>query len=252
MAATYTRTPFAIALLLATGCGRDPAPPAPVGPTIEITLDDGAPRRASLGGPQPLVELIGVAPASWLEVIASSDDERTLELTRPATTYPDADVRFYFDQDRPALGVFRRITPDMPPDVARIARQPIVGLAGITTVEIRTRPRVMPPLAVTVDGSTQPIAESLRSLKLHPTNKPRERGWSFGDVIALAVPRDRGVRAIRLHTRAGSVTPLDVQAARSEGAILKRNQRGQYVFRMWDNSGKAALEVRDVTSIDIE
>jgi len=249
---TYTRAPVAIALLLASACSRptkDAVPPP--GPTVELTVDDGDTTAVTMGSAaRPLAAVVGPQPAAWLEVRASTADGRDLELTRPATKYPDAEVRLYMDQGRPALGVFRHITADMPADIQRIARQPIVALAGVAEVTVRTQLETFAPLTIRLEGRDQVITESLRTLRLHPSRKPRERGWELGAILALAVPPDRAITAVRLHTKDGTAMPLDVALVRNPSAVLKRNRHGEYVFRMWDT--KPTLELRGVTLIEIE
>lgn len=247
---TYTRAPVAIALLFALACGGSKdSPPALPGPTVEITVDEDAPQSVTLGSVRPLAALVGPQPAAWLEVSASTKDDRELELTRPATKYPDAEVRLYIDQGRPALGVFRQITADMPADIQRIARQPIVALVGVTEVTIRTRAETYPPLTLRIDGRDQPITDSLPALPRHPSKRPRERGWELGVLVGLGVPPERSVTSVRLHTKGGTISPIDAALLRDPNAVLKRNRHGAYVFRMWDT--KPTLEVRDVTLIEI-
>lgn len=247
---TYTRAPVAIALLFALACGRTKeAPPVSGGPTLEITVDEGDPQTVTLGSVHPLAALVGPQPSAWLEVAAATADERDLELTRPATKYPDAEIRLYVDQGRAALGVFRQITADMPVDIQRIARQPIVALVGVTEVTVRTRAETFPPLSLRIDGRDQLISDSLATLRRHPSRKPRERGWELGMLVGLAVPAEQIVTSVRLHTKAGTSSPVDPALLRNPNAVLKRNRHGEYVFRMWDT--KPTLEVRGVTSIEI-
>lgn len=234
-------------------CGREQAPPSeqPIGPTVEVRVDDGAPRRVAVTTPVTLVSLVGVAPDAWLEVTAAAGDERTLELTRPAATYPDTEVRIYIDQARPAIGVFRSVTPTMPPDIVAIAKQPVVSLVDVSAIHVHTRPRELPPLTVVADGRAVSVSTQLRDLAKLRATTPRERGWRLGDVIGLVVPADRVLRSVRLHAQ-GAITEIDVQALRAPTAIFKENQRGEYVFRMWDNAKSRQLEVRGVTKIEVE
>lgn len=249
---TYTRAPVAIALLLAMACGRrSEPPPAPVGPSLEITVDEADAERVTLDvAPRPLAAVVGPQPAAWLVVTASSADGRDLELTRPATTYPDAEVRLYVDEGRAAVGVFRRITADMPADIQRIARQPIIALIDVTEVTVRTRLETFAPLVIRVDGRDQMISDALRTLPRRPSKRPRERGWELAAIVALAVPPERTIAVVRLHAKDGTVMPLDAALVRAPEAVLKRNRHGEYVFRMWDT--KPAVEVRGVTLIEIQ
>lgn len=241
-----------VAVLVALAC-RDPAgAPVVTGRTVDIAVDDDPARAIVIEGATPLHTLVPTPAGSWFEVVATTRDEaRTLELPRPATTYAGNELRVYLDQGRPALGVFRQVDASTPGELSGIARQPLVFLADVTAIHVRTRPLPLPLLAVTIAGREVPLdSDRLRALPKVNASVPRERGWRLFDVIALASPPTE-LRSIRLHTHA-AITPIDLATARSPDALLKQNQRGEYVFRVWDNaSARPRIEVRGVTRIEI-
>jgi hypothetical protein len=215
---------------------------------VAVTLDDAAPRPVQVTGPVALDTLVGTPPDTWVEVIGATSDDRMIELAHPSTAYPGATVRLYLEQGQPALGVFRPIAPDLPSDLAAIAKQPLQSLIGVTEVSVRTHVVALPPLSVVVDGVATDVSPQLRGLSKSGAT-PRERGWSLGDVIGLAIPAGREVQSVRL-VASGTTTPLPREALKG---LFKLTRHNQYVFRMWDKpKDPPSHEVRGVTSIEID
>jgi len=245
----------AVAIAMLGACrGDPPAPVVPSGPTVQLTLDEGPPRTIVIGGPIALSTLFEVAPAAWIEVRADATDDRGLELSAPATRYPGSELRLYLDQGQPALGVFPPVTPDMPAEVAALARQPSVSLTSLASVHVLTRRIALPGLIVVVGGhEVAVVSDQLLALPGVPRGASRAQGWLLAGVIGLAVP-DREVATIRV-LGAGDPVTLDAQVLRDPGKIvvLKQNQRGEYVFRVWEVDGRyPTRELRRVTRIVVD
>jgi hypothetical protein len=237
------------------GCrGDPPAPAIPTGPTVQLTVDDGAPRTIAIERTIPLRALLDVAPAAWIEVRAAATDERGLELSAPATRYPGSELRLYLDQGQPALGVFPPITPDMPADVAALARQPTASLTSLASVHVQTRPTARSGLVVVAEGREVAISgEQVHALPGVPRGTSRAQGWLLAGLIELASP-GREVTTIRI-LGAGDPMTIGAQLLRDPAQIvvLKQNQRGEYVFRVWDRDGRyPTREVRRVTRIVLD
>lgn len=192
----------------------------------------------------PLHSLVSVAPASWLEVRAETSDERWIELV-PALIQK-AEVRLYLDQGRPAIGAFGPVAPDMRDEIARIARQPITSLPGITRIDVVTKRPVLPTFIVEVDGTERSLAgETLRSLTA--VSERHAQGWPIRDVIKLA--SDQPVTTLRVV----GATTLSIDASDpNRHYLLKLNRKGEYVVRVWEHGGRHPLqEVRRVAKIAV-
>lgn len=232
---------------------RDRAAEPPRGPAIELSLD-GAARTVAIDRTRPLASLVEAPAASWLEVIAASRDDRWLELDAPSATYPGAEIRLYVERGRATIGVFPPVTADMRPAVAARARQPLAALGNLARVEVLTRRDVQrSPLTIKVAGRAVPLPEEqLRGLDARSGGEARSQGWALADVIALAAP---GHVPQRVRVLGSSEVSLDGAALRDPGMthVLKSNQRGEYVFRVWHRGGRRPThEVRRVTTLVID
>lgn len=254
---THTRSPARaigclVVLVMCTSCRdrTEPAQSPPIGPTLQLTLD-GDTRTVEISRAVPLATLVTADPASWLEVRADASDGRWIEVPTPTTTYPGSEIRVFLDQGRPALGVFRPTTPDMPADIAALARQPLSSLGPLTSITVLTR-RVstLRSLAIEVDGKQLHVTgDQLATLAKATSEGSRAQGWPLIEVIRL-VNGDRELREIRV-VGADELTlsGADVRDP-SRIHVLKANQRGEYVFRVWDVGGRhATREVRAVTKL---
>lgn len=244
-----------MAIALFTACrGEPPAPAAPTGPTVELTVDDGPPRTVVIAGTVALSTLVDLPPTAWLEVRAAAVYDRGLELSAPATRYPGSEIRLYLDQGQPALGLFPPVTPDMPAEVAALARQPTASLTTVASVHVVTRRIAMPSLRIVVGGRDVAItSDQLRAVPGLPRGTSRAQGWPLVDVIHLAAPGG-DLRTIRIE---GDGDPISVPAAALQDPkqiiVLKQNQRGEYVFRMWEPDGRSPTrELRRVTRIVLD
>lgn len=241
MTKTHTRAPLALLAAL-IACNGKPAPAPPPRVTIEIFTDDSA-RTIAIERATPLAELVGPAPGRWLEVRADTRDGRFLELEKPSLTYQGDEIRLYAEDGRAAIGVFPPVTADMPAEVARRASQPIVSLTPIASVHVMTHAVELPALTVVVGGKDIRLASAaLRALAT--TGERHAQGWALVDVIALSGAQPTGpVRIIG----AQEVTLAPAELAK---AVVKPNQRGEYVVRVWDEGAKSPTrEVRGVTKI---
>ena len=240
--------------MLASCRGDSPAPAVRVGPTVQLTVDDGAPRTIEISGAIVLATLVDAAPATWIDVRADASDDRGIELGAPATRYAGSEVRIYLDQGQPALGVFPPVMPDMPPEVAALARQPTASLTNLSSVHVLTRPIVLSGLVVVAGGHEVPIsAAQVHTLPTVPRGESRAQGWLLAGVIELASP-DRAVATVKL-LGAGDPVTLDAHVLRDpeQIVVLKQNQRGEYVFRVWARDGRhPTRELRRVTRIVLE
>ena len=236
--------------------GDGAAPPPPLGPAIQLSIDDGDKRTIGIDRTIPLASVVEIPPASWLEVRADADDERWLELAKPATAYPGSEIRLYLDQGRVALGVFPAVTPDMPPEIAARARQPTASLTAVVSVQIVTqRSTRLPPLSIVVEGRDIALAsDKLRALRR--VSGKRAHGWALADVIALAGRASPGAPDPQaIHVVGAETVTVEPAALRDQTRfhLLKPNQRGEYVFRVWESEGRAPTrEVRRVTKIVLD
>ena len=234
---------------------RPPPAPAPPGLTIRLALDQRA-RTVAIARPIALAALVDASPATWLEVRAEATDGRRLELPDPTTTYAGSELRLYVDPRGIALGVFSPIAPDMPPEIAAIARQPVAWLTPVASVEVVTRrpaPAPAPALTLVAAGREVELTDAqLHGVALVEGEGPRLQGWPLLDVIALGAP---GLvpRAIRIV--GDDELALEPAAVRDPARrhLLKANQRGEYVLRVWDIGGRhPTRELRRVTRIVVE
>jgi hypothetical protein len=241
VAKTYTRAPLVLAVALAA-CGRKHEATPARGVAVEVFTDETS-RTVIVDHATPLSELVGPAPDAWLEVRADTADGRFLELASPARSYPGDEIRLYLDHARPALGAFPPVTADMPPDVRRRASQPVASIVGITSVHVSTHEAPLPALTITVGGRDVALASAaLRGLR--NVGERRAEGWSLSEVIALAGPAPAGpVRIL-------GAEEITLEAGDVARAVIKPNQRGEYVVRVWDDGAKAPTrEVRGVRKI---
>jgi hypothetical protein len=236
----------ALWLLISIACGSQPSPPA----NLALSIDDDATTQVAITAPIALADLVWVPSPVWREVRAEASDGRTITLTSPATTYANAEVRLYLDGNRVALGVFPPITPDMKPEVARLARQPLESLVGITSLRIVTRRRELPGLTVEVDGKPTVLGtDRLRALPVIRVGPKGSEGWSVLEIAARMDPQRtwRSIRAI------GEDASIEVDLRASSHYVLKPNQRGDYVLRVWERGNKAPTrEIRKLTKIALD
>ena len=196
---TYTR----LLLLLGAFACREKTP-APVGPSIELAIDESV-RTVTIDRPMSLSSLVD---APWTFGRADTKDGRFLELD------PERDVRLDVKSGRVTIGVYAE-------------DRPIAVLLPVSRIAVWTRP---PPTATEltiVHGSEQRLW--------------KQRGqWPLADVIGK-------VGKVRI------VGDTEITLDSIDHAVLKSNQRGEYVLRVWDNSGSTAThEVRRVTKIVVE
>lgn len=216
---------------------------------LEISVDDVT-ALIEVTDTIPLTSIVWAPSPTWREVRATTDDGRALTLTTPAITYPGSEVRLYLDARRVALGVFPPVTPDMPADVARLARQPIESLVGINKLQISTRRRELPSLVVEVDGKPTVLRTAeLETLPIVGTRRQGSEGWSVKDVLAK-IDAGRSWRHVRAVGEDGT---LDVDLGSPALYVLKPNSRGDYVFRVWEPERKTPTrELRKLIKISID
>jgi hypothetical protein len=234
---THTRAPLVLCALL-FACKDKPASPQH-GPEIELFVDDTA-RTVAIDEPIALSKVVAPLPASWLEVRADGTNDHFIELS----PRPEDELRLYIDHGEVSIGVFPPITADMPAEVKQRAAQPLSSLVGIKTVHVVTHLPKLPSLIVSVDDREVTLDDALRGLT--PSGKRRAQGWALSDVLVLAGAGDAQV------VRVIGPRPQEITLDRSEidKAIIKPNQRGEYVVRVWDEGAKAPTrEVRGVTKI---
>jgi hypothetical protein len=218
---------------------------------VELKVDGGAARVIEIEGPTSLATLVPPTPP-WLYVEATADDGRYLELSEPAKTYPGADVRLDLRADRVTVGVFRPPVTGVPADVAAIAAQPVVELTNVVTLEVFTRPlpaAVHQTLAVEIAGRP-PHELELEELSAIPEqNDKRMRGWLVRDVLGLASRNARAASVKVIGDTERIVTAEELAGL----ALLKKNQRGELVFQMWEpGASRAKDQVRAVTRLVVE
>lgn len=174
---------------------------------------DDASRTVVIDRAISLSSLVSAAPARWVEVRAEAADGRWLEVPTPTTTYPDGELRLTVERGRVAINVV-------------VNEQTLASLGAVTRVRISTQ--LATPGAITiVRGGTQHLWKDTREVPLR-------------EVVGDA----HGVRVIG----EGEITLTSI-----EHAVLKANQRGEYVLRVWDNGTEhPTQEVRRVTKIVVE
>jgi hypothetical protein len=233
---THTRAPLVLVALFA--CKEKPAPaPMPHGPAVEVFTDESA-RTISVDQPIALGQVVGPPPATWVEVRADTADERFIELS----PRPEDEIRLYVDHGAVSIGVFPPVTPDMPPELKQRAAQPLSSLVGITSVHVATHLPTLPPLVISMGDHEVTLGDALRGLAT--SGKRRGQGWPLGDVLVLAGSPD--VQTIRVV----GAQEITLDRVEIDKAVLKPNQRGEYVVRVWDEGAKAPTrEVRGVTKI---
>jgi hypothetical protein len=193
---------------------REKTPPVASGPQIEIALDD-APRTVTIDHAMSLSSLVSAPPAQWTFVRADALDGRFLELPTPTTTYPDSELRLSVDRGRVTLGVF-------------VGERAVAGLGSIAKIRISTRAPTQDLVIVTGD---------------------RERLWKgdareqpLRDVLAAQT-----LRSVRI------IGDTEITLAAIDNAVIKTNQRGEHVVRVWDNGREHPThEIRHVTKIVVE
>ena len=224
------------------------------GPTVQLTVDNRPVRMIVVDRTLALTSVLDLPPTAWLEVRAEAVDERGIELWAPATRSPGSEVRLYLDQGRPAIGLFPPVTPDMPSEVAALARQPTASLTSIASVHVVTRRVTLPGLVVVGGGRDIAItSDQVRGLTALQRGVSRAEGWPLAAVIDLALPKGE-VRTIRIE---GAGEPISLANATlrdpKQILVLKQNQRGEYVFRMWEREGRSPTrELRGVTRIVVD
>lgn len=257
---------IAPALALAPlACKRKPA--EPVGPRVKVYVDDALVKEPALGTtPVALASLLSgdaATPDNWRRLQAQASGGRFLDVRRPAQTYEGAETRLYLQQGKAAIGLFRPVKPDLPPQIAAIARQPALSLVDVTEVRVRTKelpPPSAPPgpagLLVRVSGEGAETVEpdALDGLPERKGERQQIRGWALADVIALRAPPEKAVSV--------TLTGEDGRSLSIEGALLadpahqlllKRNRKNEYVFHHWQRGKeKPVEELRGVTGIRVE
>ncbi len=255
---------FVIAIVL-VGCrgGSSPskngagsagsAAPRDEGPHVELKIDGGAARTLTVTGTTPLATLVPPTPP-WLLVEAAAADGRYLELQSPATTYPGAEIRLYLRDERPVIGVFRAAVTGVPAAVAEQAAQPVVELTAVTSIDVWTHPPPSPAaeatLAIEIAGKPRrdvPVSDLAQIAEQHDR---RMRGWLLRDILADSGARD-AIASVKVVGASGehTVTPAELAGL----ALLKKNQRGELVFQVWQAGGdQALLQVRGVTRLVVE
>jgi hypothetical protein len=218
---------------------------------VQISIDGKPLRTVAIGAPVALATLVPPAPGAWFDVTAKTADGRFLELAHPATTYPGAEVRLYLDHGKPAIGVFRPVAPNLPPDVDRIAREPAIALDGILEIDVLTH---APPVAaveglvVEAPGRPQQTLQPDDLSDLPDASGPtaRAHGWALSAVLERAgVAGVSHVDVIGDHDE-----PIDLD---KHTVLIKQNHRGQYVVQVWDTGHEeASEEVRGVQKIVVK
>ena len=210
---TYTLLLFVVCTV---SCREKTAPPTR-SPEIVLELDDAV-RTVAIERAIPLALLVSAPPAQWIDVRAEAKDGRWLEVPTPTTTYPDGELRLYLDHERVAIGVF-------------VGERPLAALSPITRVRVSTRVVTSTPVALAI------------------TVRGREHLWNGGarEAPLRNVIGTQDVREVRV------VGDTEITLATIDNAILKMNQRGEYVLRVWDNGREhPTREVRRVTKIVVE
>jgi hypothetical protein len=236
-----------LAVLVLVACHS----PAPSGPSVQISIDGKPFRTVPIAATIPLASLVTPAPATWFDVTARSADGRFVEIAHPATSYPGAEIRLYDQGGKPAIGVFRPVPTGVPPDVARIAREPAVSLDGVVTIDVLTHaPAVTVASGLVVEAPGRPAKtldpDDLEDLKEATGPTGHAHGWAIADVLARAgVAGAAHVRVVGDHEET-----IDLAA---HIVLLKQNHRGQYVVQVWDaGHAEASAEVRGVSKIVVE
>lgn len=216
-----------------------PPPPAPSGPTLVLAID-GAERTIAIDRTIPLTSLVAPAPRAWLEVRAEATDGRWLELPSPASTYPGAELRLSVERGRVAIGVFGS------------APAPLASLVPVVRVDVMTRAPALPALTITLAGDDLVVdGARLRELRTI-SDGPHLQGWPLGDLLAL-VAGAHPPAAVRIIGDVEVTLDAEALAAPHRRHVLKANQRGEYVFRVWaEGDRRPTREVRRVTKIVVD
>jgi len=229
-----------VALALAFGCGNSERQKA--GPTVQVVVDEDAAVTVTVDRAIPLRSVVSPAVASWLEVRGETSGGQWIELP---TKGSGSEIRLYLDQGRPAIGTFVPVTADMPPEIARIASQPTASLPDIATVRVITKRPPLSSIVVEVAG----VATTLAGEKLWELpgirGEKHVQGWALADVIDLASQQPANRAEVI------GATTLPIAAFEPNRLyVLKLNQRGEYVFRVWERGARTPMqEVRRVAKI---
>jgi hypothetical protein len=217
---------------------------APVG-GVSLRVDGEEVARlgvADLAARPTLASLVAArAPAAaWRHVSAEVPGGPTLQLVRPADTYADQDAVLYLDGDRPALGLFRRVSAAAPAHVRDLAATPTLAQAGVAVIDVRTREAARPAVpapAVAMRAGDQACALDAAALAGLPRAGASGGGaeerpsWDVRDLARACFGPAVVVAAVR-------APGLDVDAAtlaRADRAVVvKRNRRGELRVRLVD------------------
>lgn len=221
-------------------CRGDGSPPAPSSPTLEI-VTDGETRTVAITRPVRLSSLVPVAPERWLEVRVEAVDDRWLELPTPATTYAGAELRVSLERGRVAFGVFAA------------GPTPLASLVPVARIAVMTRLPATPGLKVERDGRAVVVTGD-RIRELAPVSEgARLWGWPLAGVVALAEAISATPRRVRVIGDTEVVVEAEALEDPARRHVLKLNQRGEYVFRVWDKGARRPTrEVRRVTGLVVE
>lgn len=220
--------------------------------------------------PVPLASLLpkGTAPyAAWKRLQADASGGRFLDISAPAASYPDVEVRVYSDRGKAAIGLFRPVKPDLPESIAKIARQPAVSLADIHEIRVRvTEPggaegaggdedaAAVPDLAVLV-GTEEKTLTGAQLAAIEPVTGPTQqaRGWPLADVLAPVVAPGK-VASVKVEGWKGITEEISAEdlANRDVWLLFKSNKKGELVFRRWEKGKNEAVgEVRGVRVVRV-
>ena len=249
------------ALLLACR-GPEPAP-VPDAPEVALHLDGTPVGVATLADPDARLDLPGLYPeaasdpATWLHLEARARGGRTLHLGAPTAAWTEPRLTLALDAaGAPLLTVHTPVAEGLPPEIARLAAQPVLALEGVESVLVFTvaspppEAPPTPPLAVRLgDTDLPPLTQAeLEEVPTH-SGRRRQQGWPLSDVLALRAPVDR----IAQVTLEGGDDPLVLQGAALRDPeviwLLRRNQRGHLRLQEWAGRepGRDLRGVRSVT-----
>lgn len=254
---------YVLLALIILGCGkgasREPvgqgsgagtgSAPALQANAVELVIDGERRPPIVVTGMVSLATLVPTTPP-WLHVEAAADDGRYIEVASLATTYPGGEIRLSLRNGRVAVGVYRAAVTDVPAEIAAIAAQPVIELTNVTKIEVLTRPlpvKAEATLAIEISGKPPRALEidDLKTLSEH--RERRVHGWLLRDVIGLA-SATVAVASVKVVGEDGETTVTSSELAGL--SLLKRNQRGQLVFQMYDGSAeRAQRQVRGVTKL---
>jgi hypothetical protein len=196
----------------------------------------------------------GRDPKVWRELRAdSADGKRTLAVSDFSKKYREHDVRVFVDDEgRPAVGIFRRVRPDMAAHVKAKLKEPHVVLVDAATIDIRTEvtKREAPKkqrLSMVVAGAEQELAAAkLEALDMamppgkHQRGRRRNRGWRLRDVVGLAADLSKVAR-VELVDGDGDELVVDGDELRGKGSVvlLRYNNRGELGATSWTADGES-------------